>query len=297
MPIGDRERFAARCQAASSRVELERFEHEERAGRHLRIVSRRFAARLRDNPATMARHPAATLVIVLAFGTLTGLAQPPIAHELAIKYVRDSEEYATLARQVYRLAGESVRRAANGHASRRWAVVLDIDETALDNSAYQLERAAYGLPFDSGSWRAWVERREARPVPGVAGFIELVRNAGGRIAWITNRDTIVADATRANLDALGLWSPDDRLCAQKTPQHTKAARRREVAAGDSDCAWSGIPMPVLAFVGDQLGDFPAADEQIPQTGTDAAFGQSCFLLPNPMYGNWTTAVTRVADPK
>jgi predicted secreted acid phosphatase len=52
-------------------------------------------------------------------------------------------------------------------------------------------------------------------------------------------------------------------------------------------------MRVVAFVGDQLGDFPSAAEQIPQTGTDAAFGRACFLLPNSMYGGWTTSVTRV----
>ena len=65
--------------------------------------------------------------------------------ELGIKYMRDSEEYATLTRQVYRLAGEAVMRAANSAGGRRWAVVLDIDETTLDNSTYELERAAYEL--------------------------------------------------------------------------------------------------------------------------------------------------------
>ena len=52
-------------------------------------------------------------------------------------------------------------------------------------------------------------------------------------------------------------------------------------------------MPLVAFVGDQLGDFPAASEQIPGTGNDAAFGLTSFLLPNSMYGGWTTGVTRV----
>ena len=219
--------------------------------------------------------------------------QAPAVHELGIKYMRDSEEYATLARQVYRLAGEAVGRAAAGVSSRRWAVVLDIDETALDNSTYELERAAYSLPFDAPSWKAWVDRREAGAVPGVVDFIAQVRRAGGHVGWISNRAGALTDATRDNLEIAGLWNDDDRLCLQNTSQHTKAQRRREIVGGSGDCAWSGQPAQIVAFVGDQLGDFPEVSEQIPQTGADTAFGRVCFLLPNSMYGGWVTAVTRV----
>jgi 5'-nucleotidase (lipoprotein e(P4) family) len=239
----------------------------------------------------MTRRFVALFALLLVCSTTTA-AQQPATSALGIKYVRDSEEYAVLARQVYRQAGEAVRRLAAEGGSRPWTVILDIDETALDNSTYQLERAAYSLPYDSASWRAWVERREAPAVPGVVGFIELVRKSGGHVAWITNRDSVLMDATRANLRTLGMWSDDDRLCGQKNPQHTKAQRRHEVMSGDGDCAWPSSPSRVLALVGDQMGDFPAIAEQIPQTGTDDAFGRTCFLLPNSMYGGWTTAVTR-----
>jgi predicted secreted acid phosphatase len=103
----------------------------------------------------------------------------------------------------------------------------------------------------------------------------------------------LTDATRANLKAVGLWNDDDRLCLQKTPQHTKGDRRQEVVSGKGECSWPATPMRVLVFVGDQLGDFPDSAEQIPQAGADSAFGRTCFLLPNSMYGVWTTRVTRV----
>src|SRR5207302_101409 len=124
--------------------------------------------------------------------------------------------------------------------------------------------------------------------PGSVEFVTNVRRSRGHVAWITNRDARLTDATRANLHAVGLWNDDDRLCAQETPQHSEAERRHEVVTGIGDCSWAGRQMRVLAFVGDQLGDFPEASEQIPQTGTDAAFGHICFLLPNSMYGTWTT---------
>jgi len=218
-------------------------------------------------------------------------AQAPSAAATGIKYMRDSEEYAALSRQVYRLAAESVARRAQNLASGSWAVVLDVDETALDNSAYQLDRAAYGLPFENTSWNAWVLRREAGAVPGVVDFVAAVRRLGGRIAWISNRDAVVGDATRANLKSVGLFADTARVCLQE-PQRAKAVRRAELVAGSGNCGWSGTPVRLLAFIGDQMGDFPAADEHIADTGTDEAFGRTCFLLPNSMYGDWTAKVTR-----
>jgi 5'-nucleotidase (lipoprotein e(P4) family) len=228
---------------------------------------------------------------VVALAALAHAQPPPAAvRELGVKYVRDSEEYASLARQTYRLAGDAVDRARAG-VSGSWAVVMDVDETTLDNSTYQLERGAYGLPFENLSWNAWVARREATAVPGVVAFIGRVRAGGGHVAWITNRDAAVADPTRANLKDIGVWTDDDRLCASK-PDYPKSQRRHEVVTGTGECAWRGTPMRIVAFMGDQMGDFPAASENIPRTGTDEAFGTTCFLLPNPMYGDWTSRVTR-----
>jgi acid phosphatase len=220
---------------------------------------------------------------------------PLPARSNGVKYVRDSEEYATLARQIYRLATEAVDRAARTMGAAPWAVVLDVDETSLDNSVYELERLAYGQPFEALSWNVWVSRRGAAAVPGAPAFVQHVRQAGGRVVYITNREAALDAATRDNMRAVALWTDADRLCAQKDSTHTKAQRRRELIAGQGDCSWAGMPMRAPVFVGDQLGDFPEASERIPDTGTDAAFGRTCFLLPNPMYGTWTTGVTRRMD--
>lgn len=234
----------------------------------------------------------ALLSLVPAGATAQSLGQG-----LQVKYVRDSDEYATLVRQVYRTAAarlpEAVRQVPRGTP---WAVVLDVDETALDNSVYELERATYGIPFNAPSWDAWVERREAGAVPGTAGFIRTVRGAGGRVAWISNRDEATRAATRANLAAHGLWAEGDLLCLQRAADtaYTKPRRRAELAAGAGDCAWPGARPMVVAFVGDAMGDFPGADEPVATGGAtgDDAFGTRFFLLPNPMYGRWATRVTR-----
>jgi 5'-nucleotidase (lipoprotein e(P4) family) len=223
------------------------------------------------------------------------LAGPLRAQDhLEIKYVRDSEEYWTLMQQVYRVAREAVLKSKDGiPRGTMWGVVLDVDETSLDNSIYQLDRSSYQVPFDSGSWNAWVRREQAPAVPGVVEFVKSVRGAGGRVAFVTNRDETVRDATRRNLAAVGLWQEGDRLCLQTDDKaYTKVVRRSELRKGTGRCAWEGQKFDVVAYVGDQMTDFPAAGEDGEMSGGPAAFGVRYFLLPQPMYGAWTTRVTR-----
>src|SRR4051812_20350715 len=107
------------------------------------------------------------VVGVLSVGSVRLWAQD----HLEIKYVRDSEEYWTLTQQVYRSARDVVVKAKDAvPRGTTWGVVMDVDETSLDNSLYQLDRAAYRVPFDSGSWNAWVRREQAPPVPGAVDF-------------------------------------------------------------------------------------------------------------------------------
>ena len=62
--------------------------------------------------------------------------------------------------------------------------------------------------------------------------------------------------------------------------------------GRGNCSWNSTPVPVIAFIGDQMGDFPAAVESDQDAGKEDAFGRRYFILPDPLYGAWTTRVTR-----
>jgi predicted secreted acid phosphatase len=141
---------------------------------------------------------------------------------------------------------------------------------------------------------AWVKRKLAPAVPGVEEFIKTVRAIpGSRVAWITDTDGSsdpaldLTDATRANLAIAQLWDASDLLCIRRG--NRKRDRRQELAAGKGTCSWPNTPIQVQAFIGDQMGDFPDPDE--PNWAKDA-FGVRFFLLPNPMYGNWVSNVTR-----
>lgn len=237
----------------------------------------------------------ALILSVAAAAPLAAQQAPEATQGLDVKWYRDSEEFAVLTRQVYRAGAMAVEAAARQAPRGSWAVVLDIDETTLDNSFYMLERAAYGIPFSQATWAQWTARRAATRIPGVAEFIAAVRRLGGHVAWITNRAGTALEDTRANLQSTGLWSDDDRLCVLFEEGYTKAVRRGEVISGAGRCAWQGQRMTVLGYFGDQLGDFPQAGEGDPDAGRDTAFGTRFFLLPNPMYGSWASRVTRRAQ--
>jgi 5'-nucleotidase (lipoprotein e(P4) family) len=219
------------------------------------------------------------------------LAPRPAAAQvdhLELKWMRDSEEYVAVFRQTYALAAEAVaRQAATVGRGTAWAVVLDLDETVLDNSIYQLERAAYRLPFDTASWNAWVRRARADTLPGAAAFIRRVRELGGRIAYISGRDDATADETRRNLASFALWRDGDRLCLQTADRvYSKRARREELRNGTGRCGYAGERVRVLAYLGDNIADIPEADED------PGELAVNWFILPNPAYGGWERRVTR-----
>jgi 5'-nucleotidase (lipoprotein e(P4) family) len=198
-----------------------------------------------------------------------------------ILWVRTSAEYRALALQTYRAATRALEELAGARGAGTWAVILDADETVLDNSQHQKEQAALGRSFDAATWSAWVARREAGAVPGARAFLGRVRALGGRIAIVTNRTQAECDDTKASFRALELpW--DVMLC--KTDRSEKEPRFDQVAKGAEGLP----PLEVLLFVGDNIQDFPGLRQPLRHGPEDAfaEFGRRYFLLPNPMYGSW-----------
>ena len=214
--------------------------------------------------------------------------EPPSAANAATRHrevhgVRTAAEYRALTVQVYRAAGDAVREAARDREAGSWAVILDADETVLDNSEFERRIAESGVAFEEPMWSDWVREEAAELVPGAAAFIELVQGLGGHVAIVTNRDEALCPATRRNLEALGI-RPAALLCETDTGE--KEPRFQQVREGT---AADGLPpLEVVAWVGDNIGDFPEAT----QAWRDAAdpsfdlFGRRYFVLPNPMYGSW-----------
>lgn len=242
--------------------------------------------------------------------------------ERATLWVRNSSEFRAASETIYRAARDAL---ADGLADSAWtaeptrsgdfselppAIVMDIDETVLDNSEPQAEMLLEGLCFDEfpKAWDDWVAERRAPAVPGAAEFIRAARamtdrqGRAVRVFFITNRECISRagnesdcpqqDDTAANLAALGLGSPtlaEDLMLKGERPdwESEKLSRRQAVASNHR----------VILNVGDDLADFlpgvrraSVADRDRARCAHDAHWGRRWFMIPNPMYGSWLVAL-------
>lgn len=219
-------------------------------------------------------------------GTAAATAAPTLAPVPdSVRWARTSAEYVAALEQAYRLASARIEAEARTRPAGSWAVVLDADETIINNALYQEERARAGLGYSEASWDAWVKRREATPLPGAGAFLSHVRQLGGRIAVVTNRLESQCADTAAVFARYALVY-DAMLCRQDGTSSDKNPRFRAVAEGRSPAGPS--PLDVVAFVGDNIQDFPALSQAVRGAGPDAfaAFGVRFFVVPNPMYGSW-----------
>ncbi|MFL2929141.1 MAG: HAD family acid phosphatase [Opitutales bacterium] len=96
-----------------------------------------------------------------------------------VRWVRQSTEHKTLCEQLFRQATVTILRTVKTEKSTgNLAVVVDLDETVLDNSLYQVERWKAGLSFTQDSWSDWVNRKEAGLIPGAEGVFERGQEEG-----------------------------------------------------------------------------------------------------------------------
>jgi 5'-nucleotidase (lipoprotein e(P4) family) len=234
------------------------------------------------------KRPAVLAALVLLAGCgrpgagPTPAPRPVAASRNDIRWFRASAEYRGLALEVYRSATARLPALYRGMASGSWAVILDADETLLDNSRNERELADKGQSYNETEWAAWVRRKAATAIPGAVEFTRAVHAAGGRVAIVTNRADSLCNPTRDNLRQVGVEA-DVVLC--QTGPGDKNPRFAMIQHGT---AAAGVPpLTVVAWVGDNIQDFPGLTQAVRQAPDGfAAFGVRYFLLPNPMYGSW-----------
>lgn len=250
--------------------------------------------------------PAAMLIPLLlvcgcvSVSSRTSVTPPARAADdrlLATAWVQTSGEWAGLCEQAYAAAGDAVRHrvvSTRDPAGLPPAVILDVDETVLDNTPYQVRIIRDGVSYSSETWAAWVNEAACEPVPGVAGFIALLRELGVTPIYVTNRRAQLEAATIANLRAT--VDPEvtaDRVHCRGEQGWTgdKTARRAHVASRYS----------VIAHIGDDLGDFLATEgmsmeaRRATAIGSAERWGREWFCIPNPMYGGWERAFGAAAQ--
>jgi 5'-nucleotidase (lipoprotein e(P4) family) len=227
----------------------------------------------------------APAVVTPAPAATTAAATVADSIPLGLRWFRASAERRAIYLQTYRGAASTLERRSAGLPAGSWAVILDADETVLDNSPYEQELAERHAGYDEASWKAWVMREAAAALPGAASFTARARALGGKVVIVTNRNEAYCDATRANLSRVGIVA-DEVLCRTDSKNGSKDPRFEAIAAGTAPSTLSALK--VLMWVGDNIQDFPHLAQSI-RTASDSAFadfGESYIVLPNPMYGSW-----------
>ena len=205
----------------------------------------------------------------------------------ATHWQRNALEYCRLTVNVYDDALRAARRMAKTHRRRQWIVIMDADETVLDNSLFEREGDMCQKKYSDAEWESWVHADMARDVPGAAAFTQAVHRLGGLIAIVTNRSAADDANTQRTLRTNGIWFDYE---IGKADTSDKTARWQGAVAALRQ-KFGGHPRAVMWF-GDQVTDLPVLDAKgailraMSQKDTAEPLGTFRFLLPNPMYGNW-----------
>lgn len=171
------------------------------------------------------------------------------------------------------------------------AVILDLDETVLDNSDYQAWMVANNESFSEKTWGVYVNTVTSRAIPGALEFAKYADSKGVKVFYVSNRTGDLEEATRKNMEMFGfpMGGNVDTVLMKK--------EKEEWASSAKSPRWAHVAKDyrVLLQVGDNLGDFmdeykgSIAERQASMEAQKAMWGERWIVLPNPTYGSWESA--------
>lgn len=175
------------------------------------------------------------------------------------------------------------------NSGKEWicpSVVLDLDETVLNNNPYTAMLIEKGLSYTEETWAEWIYRAEAKALPGATEFLNFCAENGVTVWYISNRKHDYLDATLQNMVNLGLPNADAEHVLLKKEESDKTPRR----------VWVMDNCHVLLYLGDNLRDydeiFKNREENFGKTEVDRNLKHMLtefILFPNPTYGEWEKA--------
>jgi acid phosphatase len=222
----------------------------------------------------------------------------------ALTWVQNSAEYRMLTEQTFRLAlhplitalddatitADEEQLAVNDFADKPPAIILDCDETVLDNSAYNARNVLKKESYSTDTWNAWCLEEQAEAIPGSLEFVTRAQALGADIFFITNRRDVVKKATVENLKKLGFPATAENVLTKNKELgrgDDKISRRATVAQSHR----------IVMLIGDSMSDLcsemnVSETSQRNETGNQKfqQLGSRWIILPNPVYGGWQQAL-------
>lgn len=181
------------------------------------------------------------------------------------------------------------------YENKKPAIILDLDETVIDNSPFSAKLIKDNKYYDDAAWndwQTWIKAAKATAVPGALEFITYAKSKNVRVFFVSNRVASQEKDTRINLVNLGIKLEKDidtvLLKKEKKNWGSKKSTRRAQIAKDHR---------ILLLIGDNLGDFSDSYKGSLKQRDEVAFskvnkslwGEKWIILPNPLYGSWETA--------
>jgi 5'-nucleotidase (lipoprotein e(P4) family) len=236
------------------------------------------------------------MAIILPLGLVAQMSPGQIAQKdytAAVAWQQHSGEYRALSFQAYNFAklslNERLKEAVNGKTN---CVIVDIDETLLDNSPFSAMQVQKGVAYNPKDWSAWTSLVAADTVPGALAFLKYAASKQVETFYVSNRTKADHQATLTNLQRFGFPFADEAHLLLASGSSDKETRRQKVMEQHN----------VLLFCGDNLSDFSNVfyrEGKNTRKQVDAAkaeFGTRFIVLPNPMYGDWEKLLYKNPKP-
>ena len=201
----------------------------------------------------------------------------------AVLWTRNSGEFRALNFQAYNYAKISLDNALKASkSSKPKCVIVDIDETVLDNSAYYeyMLKEKKALTWDN--WKHWLLTQSADTIPGAVNFLRYAASKNIEVFYVTNREEIFNEATLKNLQKFNFPNADATHYFPMVTTHHKTSRRDVIAKTHE----------ILLLAGDNLSDFNEVfykrkeDVKKQVNSQQGLFGKQFIILPNSIYGGW-----------
>jgi 5'-nucleotidase (lipoprotein e(P4) family) len=210
-------------------------------------------------------------------------AAPERDYTNAVLWQQYSGEYRALAFQAYNFARLSLKEALWNQANNKPnCVIVDADETVLNNSAFQGHEIKKGVSYVPADWTKWTAMAAADTVPGALAFLKFAATKNVETFYVTNREAADHDGTLKNLQKFGFPYADEAHLLLKTTTSDKEPRRQKILEKYN----------ILLLCGDNLSDFSNVfyrenkDTKEQVNALQQLFGTKFIVLPNPMYGDW-----------
>lgn len=189
----------------------------------------------------------------------------------------------------------AVKEQGINYENKKPAVILDLDETVINNSAFSAKLIKDNKYYDDQSWndwQKWIKVAKATLIPGAEDFINYAKSKNVEVFYVSNRVASQEKDTRKNLKKLNIYLNDkiDTVLLKKEKKEwtsKKSSRREHISKTHR----------ILLLIGDNLGDFTDKKKDSLNNRDKEAFsklneknwGEKWIVLPNPLYGSWETS--------